>query len=119
MGCEVDGWSAVSSATANAALAGVLAGFMLNGVAVLLGRTEKGPRFIQALTLLFAAFVALGLDAYLWGLVTPVGACHGRRPSRPMRPVLDGGDVRGRTVAARTRCHRLPATRVGRAERCL
>jgi hypothetical protein len=74
MGCEVNGWSAVSSATANAALAGVLAGFMLNGVAVLLGRTEKGPRFIQALTLLFAAFVALGLDAYLWGLVTGEGS---------------------------------------------
>jgi hypothetical protein len=74
MGCEVDGWSAVSSATANAALAAVLAGFMLNGVAVLLGRTEKGPRFIQALTLLFAAFVALGLDAYLWGLVTGEGS---------------------------------------------
>jgi hypothetical protein len=73
MGCEVDGWSAVSSATANAALAGILAGFMLNGVAVLLGRTEKGPRFIQALTLLFAAFVALSLDAYLWGLVTGEG----------------------------------------------
>jgi hypothetical protein len=73
MGCEVNGWSAVSSATANAALAAVLAGFMLNGVAVLLSRTEKGPRFIQALTLLFAAFVALGLDAYLWGLVTGEG----------------------------------------------
>jgi hypothetical protein len=74
MGCEVDGWSAVSSATANAALAGILAGFMLNGVAVLLGREKKGPRFIQALTLLFAAFVALGLDAYLWGLVTGEGS---------------------------------------------
>ncbi len=74
MGCEVDGWSAVSSAAANAALAGVLAGFMLNGVAVLLGRKEKGARFIQALTLLFAAFVALGLDAYLWGLVTGEGS---------------------------------------------
>lgn len=71
--CSTSGWSAVTSATANATLAGVLAGFMLNGIVVLLSsKPDRGQRtgYVQAASLLFAAFIALGLDAYLFGLVT-------------------------------------------------
>jgi hypothetical protein len=70
--CSVTGWSAVASALANATLAAVLAGFMLNGIILLLGNRAMASAagYVQALSLLFAAFVALGLDAYLFGLVT-------------------------------------------------
>jgi hypothetical protein len=73
--CSVTGWSAVASATANATLAAVLAGFMLNGIILLLGNRTMAAAagYVQALSLLFAAFVALGLDAYLFGLVTGDG----------------------------------------------
>ena len=71
--CASTGWSAVSSALANATLAGLLAGFMLNGIVVLLSRQpESGQRvgYFQSASLLFAAFVALGLDSFLFGLIT-------------------------------------------------
>jgi hypothetical protein len=71
--CASAGWSAVTSATANATLAGLLAGFMLNGIVVLLSR-QPGPGqrvgYFQSASLLFAAFVALGLDSFLFGLIT-------------------------------------------------
>ena len=76
MGCGSAGWSAVSSAGANSALAGVLAGFMLNGIVVLLSRTITDIGKVRALGLLLAAFVALGLDSYLFGLVTGDKSCH-------------------------------------------
>jgi hypothetical protein len=70
-GCSVTVWSAVSSATANATLAAVLAGFMITGIILVLGNTTvMKPEYVQALTLMFAAFVALGLDAFLFGIVT-------------------------------------------------
>jgi hypothetical protein len=71
--CATTGWSAVTSALANATLAGLLAGFMLNGIVVLLSRQpEPGQRvgYLQGASLLFAAFVTLGLDAFLFGLVS-------------------------------------------------
>jgi hypothetical protein len=71
--CAATGWSAVTSAAANATLAGLLAGFMLNGIVVLLSRqAEPGQRvgYFQSASLLFAAFVALGLDSFLFGLIT-------------------------------------------------
>jgi hypothetical protein len=71
--CASTGWSAVSSSLANATLAGLLAGFMLNGIVVLLSRQpEPGQRvgYFQSASLLFAAFVALGLDSFLFGLIT-------------------------------------------------
>ena len=71
--CASTGWSAVSSALANATLAGLLAGFMLNGIVVLLSRQpEPGQRvgYFQSASLLFAAFVTLGLDSFLFGLIT-------------------------------------------------
>lgn len=72
-GCAATGWSAVTSAGANATLAGVLAGFMLNGIVLLLsGKPPDGRRtgYVQAASLLFTAFVVLGLDSYLFGLIT-------------------------------------------------
>jgi MFS family permease len=70
-GCSVTVWSAVSSAMANATLAAVLAGFMITGIILVLGNTTvMKPEYVQALTLMFAAFVALGLDAFLFGIVT-------------------------------------------------
>lgn len=61
-----------ASASANTSLAAVLAGFMINGIVLILANkpSEMKSEFIQALALLFSAFVALGLDAYLFGLVT-------------------------------------------------
>jgi hypothetical protein len=76
VGCSNAGWSAVTSAGANTTLAGVLAGFMLNGIVILLSRTMTDIGKVRALGLLFAAFVALGLDSYLFGLVTGDSSCH-------------------------------------------
>ena len=76
MNCANTGWSAVTSAGANATLAGVLAGFMLNGIVVLLSQTMKTFGKVRALALLFTAFVALGLDSYLFGLVTGDSSCR-------------------------------------------
>ena len=72
VGCSLTGWSAVASAPANTTLAAVLAGFMINGIILLLSRkpAEMSAKYIQALSLLFAAFIILGLDAYLFSLVT-------------------------------------------------
>jgi hypothetical protein len=70
-GCSVGVWSAVASASANATLAAVLAGFMINGIILLLGNTTvMKAEYVQTLALMFAAFVALGLDAFLFGIVT-------------------------------------------------
>jgi MFS family permease len=74
--CTDAGWSAVTSATANATLAGVLAGFMLNGIIVLLSRQIREFAKVRALGLLFTAFVALALDSYLFGLVTGESTCR-------------------------------------------
>jgi hypothetical protein len=81
MHCPTVGWSAVASALPNATLAAVLAGFMINGIVLVLGRKpeEMTAAYVQAVSLLFAAFVILGLDAYLFGFVTGdtnVSACR-------------------------------------------
>jgi hypothetical protein len=76
VGCSNAGWSAVTSAGANTALAGVLAGFMLNGIVVLLSRMMTNIAKVRALGLLLAAFVALGLDSYMFGLVTGDSSCN-------------------------------------------
>jgi hypothetical protein len=72
VGCSANGWSAVGSALANSTLAGVLAGFMINGIVLVLGNkpTEMKAEYVRGLSLLFAAFIALGFDAFLFGLVT-------------------------------------------------
>jgi len=85
--CSVTGWSAVASASANSTLAGVLAGFMINGMILVLGNKPKEMKaeYVRGLALLFAAFIALGVDAFLFGVVTGentqviqtnVGVCH-------------------------------------------
>jgi hypothetical protein len=76
LNCANAGWSAVTSAQANATLAGVLAGFMLNGIVVLLSRMMTEFAKVRTLALLFTAFVALGLDSYLFGLVTGDSSCR-------------------------------------------
>ena len=44
---------------------------MINGIILVLGNTTvMRGEYVQALTLMFAAFVALGLDAFLFGIVT-------------------------------------------------
>lgn len=55
---------------ANSTLAAVLAGFMINGIILLLGNTKPKAEFVQAVALLFAAFITLGIDAFLFGVVT-------------------------------------------------
>jgi hypothetical protein len=76
LNCANVGWSAVTSAGANATLAGVLAGFMLNGIVVLLSQKISEFAKVRALGLLFTAFVALSLDSYLFGLVTGDSSCR-------------------------------------------
>jgi hypothetical protein len=70
--CSVTGWSAVASAATNSTLAGVLAGFMINGIILVLGNISDKMRdgYVQGLSLLFAAFVALGVDAFLFSVAT-------------------------------------------------
>jgi len=63
-------WSAAGSALANSTLAAVLAGFMINGIILLLSYAKLRAEYVQAVALLFAAFIALGIDAFLFGLVT-------------------------------------------------
>lgn len=72
VGCSVTGWSAVGSALANSTLAGVLAGFMITGIVLVLSNkpAEMKPEYVRGLSLLFAAFITLGFDAFLFGLVT-------------------------------------------------
>jgi len=72
VGCSSTGWSAVTSALGNATLAAVLAGFMINGMILVLGRkpATMTARYVQAVSFMFSAFFVLGLDAYLFGLVT-------------------------------------------------
>lgn len=71
-GCSATGWSAVGSALANSTLAGVLAGFMINGIVMVLSNkpAEMKTEYVRGLSLLFAAFLALGVDAFLFGLVS-------------------------------------------------
>lgn len=70
--CSITGWSAVASAATNSTLAGVLAGFMINGIILVLGNISDKMKdgYVQGLSLLFAAFVALGVDAFLFGVAT-------------------------------------------------
>lgn len=60
----------------NATLAGVLAGFLLNGIVVFLIRGTETFEQVRALSFMFAAFVALALDSYLFGLVTGDRTCQ-------------------------------------------
>ena len=76
MDCARADWSAVTSALPNATLAGVLAGFLLNGIVVFLIRGTDTFEQVRALSFMFAAFVALALDSYLFGLVSGDHTCQ-------------------------------------------
>jgi hypothetical protein len=67
-GCTANGWSIITSASANSQLAGLLAGFVFSGIAILV--TRPGVKNAQALTLFCAAFPVLGFDSYLFSLVS-------------------------------------------------
>jgi hypothetical protein len=49
---------------------------MLNGIVILLSGKMKNIGQVRVFALLLAAFVALGLDSYLFGLVTGDSSCH-------------------------------------------
>jgi hypothetical protein len=51
---------------------------MINGIVLVLGKKpeEIKPGYVQGASLLFVAFFALGLDAFLFGLVTGDSACR-------------------------------------------
>jgi len=59
--CSYGGWSAVTSAGANATLAGVLAGFMLNGIVVLLSRKMKGIGQVRGVPIFRGCELAVAL----------------------------------------------------------
>lgn len=67
-GCPSYGWSIVSSASANSALAAVLAGFVFSGITILFGRV--GARGANAWALFISAFVVLAFDSYMFAMVS-------------------------------------------------
>lgn len=67
-GCTSYGWSIISSASANSALAAVLAGFVFSGITILFGRT--GARSTNAWALFISAFVVLAFDSYMFAMVS-------------------------------------------------
>lgn len=67
-GCPTHGWSVIASASMDSQVAGVLAGFVFTSIVLLLGR--RGPKNTQALGLFCAAFIALGFDSHLWGVIS-------------------------------------------------
>jgi hypothetical protein len=73
-GCPIHGWSVIASASMESQLAGVLAGFVFTGIVLLFGR--RGARSTQALGLFCAAFVVLGFDSLLYGLISGEGSDH-------------------------------------------
>lgn len=63
-------WSIVASASTNSTLAGVLAGFLFTGIVMLFGRPSPEIEDSQTISLFSAALLALGLDSYLFSLIT-------------------------------------------------
>ncbi len=77
--CEGSAWDVISAAGALSQLAGVIAGFVFAGVIVLLsqprphtstGAQQSGSARLRALIPFFATFVAMGLNAYVFALLT-------------------------------------------------
>lgn len=69
-GAGVWRWSIVTSSATNSQLAGVLAGVLFTGMVLLFGR--KGQAYLQTIALYAAAFLSLGLDSYLFSLITGI-----------------------------------------------
>jgi hypothetical protein len=68
-GCEsASHWSIISSASTNSQLAGVLAGFLAAAITVLFASTRKPDS--QTIVLFASGVLVLGLDSYLFSLLT-------------------------------------------------
>jgi hypothetical protein len=77
-GCPGAAWNVISAAGPLSQLAGVIAGFVFAGVIVLLSQPrpstvaseqQTGSARLRALIPFFATFVAMGLNAYVFGLL--------------------------------------------------
>jgi len=79
--CGGTAWNAVEAAPTFSALAGLIGGFVFAGLVVLLVERQQQSTAarIPALIQFFAAFVALGLNSYLFGLISGEGAQACRR----------------------------------------
>jgi hypothetical protein len=66
--CTSDSWSALTSASANSQLAGVLGGFLITAIALLFDRNSREG--VHTLALFSSAVLILMLDAYLFSLIT-------------------------------------------------
>ncbi|WP_117214554.1 hypothetical protein [Allorhizocola rhizosphaerae] len=76
--CPGTSWDTVAAAQALAQLAGVIGGFVFAGMVVLLGQPrpetdraaqQAGSDRLRALTPFIATFIAMGLNAYVFGLI--------------------------------------------------
>ncbi len=86
--CSTHGWSILESAPSNSALAGVLAGFAFTAGVIYVGRSNQVPdeseldeqaiarhaaarsaQDVQTISLFTAAFIILGLNSFIWGMV--------------------------------------------------
>ncbi len=78
--CPPVAWNVVQAAESLSSLAGLIAGFMLTGLIVLLveRRRHFHPMLVPGLTLFFSGFISLGLNAYVFALVSgeAPGACR-------------------------------------------
>jgi hypothetical protein len=66
--CSVLGWTATLSAPLSSQLAAVLAGFVFTSIVFLISR--DGRKHARALGLFCAAFVILGFDSHLFGVIS-------------------------------------------------
>ena len=86
--CSTHGWSILNSATTNAGIAGVLAGFAFTAGVVYIGRQDRTPdegthdaaaiarhvkarsiQDVQTVSLFVVSFITLGLDSFIWSVV--------------------------------------------------
>ena len=77
--CPGSSWDTVTAATAMAQLAGVIGGFVFAGIVVLLSQPrpetdqtaqQAGSDRLRALIPFIATFIAMGLNAYVFGLIS-------------------------------------------------
>ena len=66
--CTSDQWSMLSSAASNSQLAGVLGGFLITAIALLLDRSSREG--VHTLALFSSAVLILMLDSFLFSLIT-------------------------------------------------
>ena len=86
--CSTHGWSILNSASTNAGIAGVLAGFAFTAGVVYVGRQERpldestddaaavarhikarSIQDVQTVSLFVVSFITLGLDSFIWSVV--------------------------------------------------